>query len=341
MLRSISVHKNGSFVDGVDDIIEAMPRIKDIGFNAIWLVLPWAEFCPRPLRDEDNEDTFSELIRLLEACRGYGLQAMLPLNYFGEGWEPEGINARTFLTDMEGYSSFERYVSRFLRRIQGFSDMVYILCFSEGMYAGRDPRAEGDAISYELQETLGSLPRRMPDDLRAAFKFGYHDGEFLAMGYGGEYSPVQTPCPYDFLSMVGYVSTMNDKSVKGIRRELDIRKSRFKEKHFETPIYMGEWGASSCPERERYQANKNQIVLDWAEGNLEGWSLWGWFPGPQDQDCTNPVFNGLSITRYDGSYKQTAKRIKRRLHPSENGAEQEDDRSWFEKLIDLIFGWLT
>lgn len=340
--RSISSYKNMPFENVVDAVRAELPRIKEVGFDTVWFVLPWREFCPRPLENEDNAAKFQALRGALEMLKENGMQAILPLNYLGPGWEPEGIVASRFILDQNMYASFERYVTRLMKSISDYSDVVHLMVFSENTYHGRDPRAEGPAICADLRGTLGSIVTRIPKSLREQFSFGYHDGEFLTLGYGQGKSPVANPCPFDFLSMVGYTSILRRETAQGIRRSLSEIRSRFEKAHPGVPIVMGEWGTTSCPDKEGYQAKKNMIVLKWAENNVEGHGLWGWFPGPEDQECSNPVYNGLSITRLDGSLKLSAKRIREFYNPPPpKDDDPEEEKGWFARLLEVLFGWMS
>ena len=343
MTRGISLYKNVPFEIVAQNLKTEIDDIKNIGFDTVWFVIPWREFCPKPLENKDDLYKFKVLKDSIKLLASKGMKAMLPLNYLGAGWEPEGISAAGFITDPNMYGSFERYVLRLLTYLEDVAEHTTILVFSENTYHGRNWQTEGRKIAKDLQKSLGSLPNRLPRELRGKYKIVYHDGEFLTLGWGQGISPVASPCPFDALSMVGYISNMTSKTVQGITKSLNQRKKRFEEAHPGIPIIMGEWGASSCPDNEVYQSKKNMIVLKWAEKNLEGWSLWGWFPGPPGQDCSNPVYNGLSITRQEGDLKLSAKNIKKFINPEskpEPSVEPNSDseNGWFLKLWKLFLG---
>lgn len=296
-------------------IVPQLPAIKDAGFNTVWVTNPWMHYNPKPLANPPvyNDASFAELTRVLQLLKDNGMKAILPLDYLGEGWSPEGIDACKWSVDPAMYRSFETYVTAFLRRIEPYHDMVYILLFTEGA----EPcslKGDSTAVASALQSTLGSLPSRLPANLRSEFTFGYHDYSLINLGESSS-SLFPSPIPYDFLSMVAY--GLNKKTNDELRQEIDQRANRFRSLYPQTPLIIGEFGASTCtPYDEDNQLRVDQTIISQAIERGYGFNLWGWASPPShDTDCQAPEFGGLGLTNYDGSFRKAINALKNALAP--------------------------
>ncbi|MBI4708729.1 MAG: cellulase family glycosylhydrolase [Candidatus Portnoybacteria bacterium] len=302
----------------------ALPKMKSTGFNTVWLVNAWRNFNPQPLATPPiyNEQSFSDLKKVLDLLRANNMKAIIGLNYLGKGWEPEGIDKCKWITDSVMYNSFEAYAKEFMTRISSYGDMAYVLFFTENSEpcgpkpgAGRDWNAYTDAkeIADLLRATLGSLPNRLPADLRSKFKMGYHDYSLITLNWAGGVSPTLNPNPFDFLSTVAY--GFESKTDQQIKDEIDLRASRFKALHPAKPLIIGEFGATSCNAQDANQARVDTTIVSHALSKAYGFNLWGWKPGPGDMECAGPPFGGLAITNQDGTLKKAANDLKAILNP--------------------------
>jgi len=71
------------------------------------------------------------------------------------------------------YHAFEVYVDEFLRRIEPYHDMVYIVVFTEGIEPeGLNPYRDAKKHAKLLRGTLGSLPTRIDPSLRGGSGLG-------------------------------------------------------------------------------------------------------------------------------------------------------------------------
>jgi len=311
-------------------LAEALTQIRATGFSTIWLVSPWAAYNPKPLSDPPvyNDQEFEILRETLNLLRENGMQAILGLNYLGSGWAPDGIDACNWIRDQTMYTAFETYVQEFLNRIVDYRDMVYILFFTEGAEpCNLNPYGDAEEIASLLQPTLGSLPKRLPANLRSQFRIGYHDYTLINLNWAHGKSPIQDPVSFDFVSMVAY--GLDRKSDEEIRVEIDARASRFKNLYPNTPLIIGEFGARGCENGEDEQARVIETIVSHALDYNYGFNLWGWKPGPSDQECTNPVFGGLAITNQDGTPRKSVETLKEVLRPQiENSGINMDYELW-------------
>jgi hypothetical protein len=290
------------------DLERDLPRIKELGFNTIWLVAPWYKFSPQALPEPIYDDkAFSKLRKILDLLKANGMQAIIGPAYFGKGWSPAGVDASNWVTDPAVCRALDMYVEEFLRRIQDYSGMVYIIFFSEGAECGVPMNNVDDArlIALRLRATLGSIPMRLPQDLRSKFRIGYHDYGLINLDYARGSSPIQGPIPFDFLSMVAY--GMENKSDQGIIREMDLRSSRFKRLYPDTPLIIGELGASMLYGYDN-QKRVDSVMVSHALLEGYGFNLWGWKGFSREQEAM-PAINGLGITNEDGTYRPVAEAV--------------------------------
>lgn len=289
------------------ELQSTLPAIKSTGFNTVWLVNVWSEFNPKPLTTPPvyNEQAFTNLKFVLALLKANNMQVILPLNYLGQGWRPEGIDCN-WIKNPTMYGAFETYVKEFLTRIVDYHDIVYIMVFTEETEPCSGLSSWQEHASL-LRPTLGSLPTRIPLDLRSKFRIGYHDYSLINLAYSFPDSPIQSPISFDFVSMVAY--GLEDKTDSDIKSEVNLRASRFKQLYPNTPLIIGEFGGRACGNDD----NQSRVIINIVSDAMDkgfGFNLWGWKPGPPNQECTNPVYGGLAITNQDGSLKKAAVEIK-------------------------------
>lgn len=251
-----------------------LAELKQTGFNSLWLVNAWKDFNPRPLANPPVYDdaAFLRLTQTLDLLRQNNMKAILPLNYVGPA--PEGINACRWTVDLPMYQAFETYVNEFLRRIEPYSDMVYILFFTEGS----EPCIPGigaKQMAALLRPTLGSLPQRLDPQLRSKFKIGYHDYSLINLNWASGESPIQMPLSYDFLSGNAYdFETKTDQEIIG---GLNSRRDNFKKIYPFTPFIMGEFGAFPCNDSTREnQARVLKTGIQYLLDQNLGFNIWQW-----------------------------------------------------------------
>lgn len=268
-------------------LVAAIPRMKQAQFNAVWLVPVWHDFDPHPLIEPRayNDVAFEQLDGILNLLRENDMEAILPLNYMAL----QEVSCDWIKNPAE-YAAFEAYVTEFLTRIEAYSDMIYIMVFTEGTEpcSGVSSWQEHAAL---LRTTLGSLPDRLPPTLRAKFRIGYHDYSLINLGYALPDSPIVSD--FDFVSMTAYA--LEGMSADELDAELDLRALRFPDK----PLLLGEFGARGCGHEDN-QSRVDGAIIDWAIRNGHGFNLWGW-KNNGEAECSNPVYGGLAITDASGN----------------------------------------
>ncbi len=242
------------------------------------LLKPWKMMEPTVLSTPVyDSNAFANLYKILDLCKANGLEVIMGLNYLGQGWEPSGITFNTWITDPVQYNAFEAYVKEFLTRISAYSNMVYILFFTEDSQGTLKYWRTEDAkiLCARFQPTLGSLPKRLPPNLRLAFRIGYHDNLLINMNSAAGHSPIQSLISFDFLSGVGYVD--NRASNSSITNYLATRLSHFTAFYPNTPLTMLGCGASmNPPSGTSGQARVVDYILSYLISKGIGLSLWGW-----------------------------------------------------------------
>ncbi len=297
-----------------EELEKAIPTLKSVGFNAIWIVNPWKSFNPKPLANPPVYDDarFDHLENVLRLLKENGMEAILGLNYLGKGWSPEGIDPGRWITDPKMYHAFEVYVDEFLRRIEPYHDMVYIVVFTEGTEPEcLNPYRDAKRHAEVLRGTLGSLPTRIDPSLRREFRIGYHDYSLINLNWSGGVSPIPQPNPFDFVSMVFY--GWEDRSDEEIRHELERRASNFKALYPGKPLIVGELGASICEGGEENQARVIAAKVSKALESGYGFNVWHWRPIPGEDECRNVAFRGLSLTSEDGSPRPVVEALRELL----------------------------
>ena len=234
------------------------------------------------------------------------MHAIIGLNYLGKGWAPQGINACNWTQDPILYDAFVDYTAHFLGEIQEYNDTVYVLVFTEGTEGcdGWEQTPAEQATTLRL--TLGNFPNQLPQNLREKFTIGYHDYTLISRGWS-DTSPIAEPISFDFLSMVAY--GLDSYDTEEIYNELDVRADRFQSGYPETPLIIGEFGASACSGKDIIQARVDRTIVEYALDNELGFNLWGWKPCP-NIECTAPACSGLAIINPDGTPKIAVSEIR-------------------------------
>lgn len=108
-----------------------LDRIKAAGFNAVWVVNVWAEFEPSVESPDWNEERIAWLRDVCEAARKRRLRVCLALAYVGEGWEPKGIDGRTWLLRPAEFARYLQYLRRIVRETRQFRSVFYLIMSEE------------------------------------------------------------------------------------------------------------------------------------------------------------------------------------------------------------------
>lgn len=315
-------------------LLADLPKIKDTGFNTVWLVYSWAEFDSKPLSNprEYNQAFITELKRTLELLRKNQMEVILPLVYVGPGYAPEGINPDNWNIDKTSFVAYREYVSRFLTEIQDYRDMSYILFSSENAMHGNH---WNDAVlnARQIRESVGNIPRLLDPQLRAKFRLGFHDYVLINLDWSTcldpetraisnhcgavSESPIKDPISFDFVMTVGYEMLNNYNAAPTsfltltdtqIKNNLQKRANRFKVLYPNTPLLAGEYGYRGCENGEDSQAKILKIQTEFALDNNYGLNVWSWKAA--SDECTNVSLGGLAITNPNGTARKAVDMLK-------------------------------
>jgi hypothetical protein len=349
--------------DPVGDVVlfqQQLPAIKDAGFNAVYIPSAWYQFEPTALPSPQYNDVFfNHLRQKLALLRANHMQAIIPLNYYGAGWTPGGIAPGfDMLQDPQQYAAFENYVHEFLSRISDYSDVAMVMVFTEGtelsdddvingasfkngVYCGGQRYTSGYAYTYSdcfrptyaqtLRNTLGSIPTRLPADLKK-FRFGYHDYSLINIAYGKGSYPIASPNPFDFFSATLYpeywdanilaeAQTSPSTFTAAIANEIATRLGRFKQLYPGTPVILGESGRSTCyadaaPGGDVEQGVVDGAIIKAALSQGFGFNIWDWnfargYENGVPWSCKAGL--GYDLLKADGTPRATLSTIKQLL----------------------------
>lgn len=115
-----------------------LKKVKALGFNSIWFVIPWKGFEPVALPQESrqyNQTAFDNLKQVVGILEQENMVAILPINYFGVGWSPQGIDSRKWLFDHQMWGAFYGYVVKLSESLKNYKNVLFLL-FSEGVIPG-------------------------------------------------------------------------------------------------------------------------------------------------------------------------------------------------------------
>ncbi len=307
-----------------------LQKIKAAGFNTVWLYMVWSKFEPQALPTPIyNDQNFENLKNTLALLKANNMKAILPMNYlWGRGNDgrshPIGINDDSWLKDPVQYAAFESYMKEFLTRISEYSDTVYILLFTEGTNTIVSPYSP-EAHAALLRPTLGSLPKRLPTELRSKFLIGYHDDSLidkLSVPLSKSILPIEDPISFDFLSFNNYGTVQRNLNASQVINEMNQQVSRYKKYYPNTPLILGEFGASSCPQygNEDTQAETDRLLINYAINNNFGFSLWGYSSLKSPNNCANGSADvGLGIYNNNGTPKKVVGVITKLLNSFTRG----------------------
>lgn len=340
-IKSVTYHVNGLGKVALKNQLEAdIPTIKRAGFNTVWLVYPWVYFDPNPTLTPRtyNQTSFDNLKSTLEVLKRNNMQAILPLQYFGPGWAPTGINSQNWIQDPVTYPLYKQFVNEFMRQILPYSNITLLLFHTEGATVGNDWT---DAVknARSIRATLGNIPTQLDPTLRSKFRIGFHDFILINLDWStclgtdiksipnhcgsSIESPIASPNPFDFISMVGYetlgsfngaTASWTQTSNDSIRANLQARADRFRQLYPTTPLIMGEYGYRGCENSPNEQARIVKTATQFALDNAIGFNLWGWKTSLGE--CSLAALDGLAITNQNGTLTPAAKELKQIFNPT-------------------------
>lgn len=311
-IRSVTFNIPGEDLGASDQFYNklsvALPSIKQTGFNAVWLVNWWQVFEPTALPQPTyNQDAFTRLKKVLDLLRANNMKAILGVNYIGGYRPPQGVDGLHWIQNPDQYKAFETYLAKYLTEIKSYNDMAYVMVFTENSEPdGMADQSHAQQLANLLRPTLGSMPTRLPQDLRNLFTIGYHDYSTINLGWANGQSPITSPNPYDFVSMVAYGQDLS--SYADINTEMAVRAQRFKSLYPNTPLMIGEIGGDYCSNNEQNQARVAGTIVSYALKNSMGSNVWGW---TNKGSCGSAENDQFSLTNSDGSQRQITSILKR------------------------------
>ena len=100
-------------------------KLKALGINTVWLVLPWIDFDPN-LDGSYNEQALSKLSSMLDYLHAHNIRAVLALNY-GSYFDIALFENRNV------WKNYQKYISEVAFRYKNYSNLVF-MNFSEGAF---------------------------------------------------------------------------------------------------------------------------------------------------------------------------------------------------------------
>ena len=299
---------------------ESIQHIKQTGYNTVRLLVPWKEIDYSPLTkpDQYSSTNLQIILNSLELLKQNGMKAIININEFGEGWSPSGIDHCTWTVNLDQYLAFEEYVKDFLTLIEDYADITYIQLSTENSEPCQlDSYHDAKQIAAVLRPTIGSLPQRLPQELRNKFKIGYHDYTLLTYNWTNRESPIQMPFSYDFYSnaLYNHEGKTDQEIIEAINQPINNLKAIYPF----TPLFFGEYGASYCnykpsPTSDTINStNETQArILKTAISHFIdqeiGFNIWQWqgqFRNTDNCPTTNsdlPHPNGFGLAYLDAAY---------------------------------------
>lgn len=156
-IRSVTYYSFPIHWDNVkikDDFLKELPQIQAKGFNCVWFFLEWKDFEPVAWPEAEvryNQSSFANLKAIVGALRDRGMCVILPLDYLGVGWSPQGIDPEKWIFEDNSFHAFRLYAVRMAQELKEYENVTYLL-FSEGTgpvgAAVNDPKVEQQFLDY-------------------------------------------------------------------------------------------------------------------------------------------------------------------------------------------------
>jgi len=114
----------------LEDFRDDLERMRGVGFNTVWIVVPWRELSPVALPEAElAPEVWQKLDAVLERLGAYGFFVVFPLGYFGRGWSPGGLpEARLaeWVIDPAMWGAYEAHVLRLTRRYAACANVLWL-----------------------------------------------------------------------------------------------------------------------------------------------------------------------------------------------------------------------
>jgi hypothetical protein len=311
----------GRDVRYTEDLRASLPAMQDMGLNTVWLVTYWNVFEPKALPEPVfNDQAFDRLRQTLALLKSKNMRAIIGLNYLGEGpsFQPEGINYcqpgpthDSWMANEAMYKAFVGYVDRLMVEIQDYSDMVYLMSFTEVAMPCNYTETQADQLALLFQQRIGNLPAQVSQPLRQRFQMGMHDFIFR---WNEPHKllpaivPTPHPLPHDFYSVITYGLT------PATVTQVDSWINRLREYYgSSTPIFIGEVGQTYCNASVDTQATVVSSIVSYAVRSSFGFNIWSW---KNFGECDQPALaDGLGMLTKENRALPVADRIKALLNP--------------------------
>lgn len=322
-----------------------IPIWKSNGFNCVAFVLNWNFMQPRayptPVWDEER---VRSVTRMFDSLKNNNMGIMMGLNFVHTA--PLGFNPTNpvepvecdFLRDATMYGAFEKYTHEVFTRFQNYP-MFYHVFTDNALPCVVTLDPAGAAL---MRKTLGSLPSRIPSDLRSKIIIGFHDvmnvrpynprnPVYSSTYTQAEMSPVQDVTQFDFYSQQVYEG---NSTIDEFLIEMDdwVKYMRNFFGPNMPPIIFGELGSTLVKRKpegglvmdgskyvceydersEMIQRNALYYMTKYAVDNKIGFSIWAWQyqDNTPDLDCQ---FGAHALTRPDGSLRPAVAAIKQAI----------------------------
>lgn len=307
----------GCSADLKNDLAAQIPKIKETGFNAVWLVSWWECFSPQafPAPKYDSQ-AFGRVREILQLLKDNNLKAVLPLNYVATipGTSVDFCSILRYRKGSDsGYAALTDYVRQYLTEIEQYSDTTVIMLFTEGMVcdAYENPPIQSSQL---LRTTLGRLPLDLPQALRNKFTIGFHDFVFRwsePAALTTQTAPTPTPSPYNFFSYAFYAP--DDSYLEYIPTATALG-NRLKTYYGQsTPIFNGELGVSYCHFGGAKQSDFTTKLVANAMAQGNGFNVWQW----KGYSCSSSGADGFYLNDAQQSALPVRNAIKKLLTGSD------------------------
>lgn len=108
-----------------------LERMKESGFNTVWMVNVWAEYQPSVEPDQWREDLVARLREICAMGQARDMWVALALAYVGEGWGPKGLDVPVWPLLDNARSHHLAFLRRMATATADFGNVFYLLCTEE------------------------------------------------------------------------------------------------------------------------------------------------------------------------------------------------------------------
>lgn len=116
--------------NGLTKLTQELPKMKAAGINTVWLTFPWQDL--QPTAGTWNEAAFTTLVQHLQAVQQQGtMRVILPVNYVGPGFSPNGIDPCKWMQRPAEVAKFNKFVERLAARLENYNYMIYYIVYTE------------------------------------------------------------------------------------------------------------------------------------------------------------------------------------------------------------------